>query len=266
MSGCAAHAYADFPEDAQGYCNLALLLRGYSAVTGACLAVRKAVYEAVGGLDEAALPVGYNDIDFCLKLRARGLRNLWTPRALLFHHESRSRGADSTPEKKARFWNEMSLLKKRWPNAWYHDPAYNPNLTLSKVDYDRSMQPRTLLNTRHWPSPFAAGYVAPKSSGLRLLLALPAKGPDSRPLAFARALLRQGLIQSYLTRFDRAAIHPFWGKPIAIGLIILGLIGSMIVAAPIMGLSALIPPLLGGLVEKLAGRREIGRALCRERV
>lgn len=197
MSGCAAHAYADFPEDAQGYCNLALLLRGYSAVTGACLAVRKAVYEAVGGLDEAALPVGYNDIDFCLKLRARGLRNLWTPRALLFHHESRSRGADSTPEKKARFWNEMSLLKKRWPNAWYHDPAYNPNLTLSKVDYDRSMQPRTLLNTRHWPSPFAAGYVAPKSSGLRLLLALPEKGPDSRPLAFARALLRQGLIQSY---------------------------------------------------------------------
>ena len=90
----------------------------------------------------------------------------------------------------------MSLLKKRWPNAWYHDPAYNPNLTLSKVDYDRSMQPRTLLNTRHWPSPFAAGYVAPKSSGLRLLLALPEKGPDSRPLAFARVLLRQGLIQS----------------------------------------------------------------------
>ena len=54
-----------------------------------------------------------------------------------------------------------------------------------------------LLNTRHWPSPFAAGYVAPKSAGLRLLLALPAKGLDSRPLAFARALLQQGLIQSY---------------------------------------------------------------------
>ena len=198
ITGGAAHAYIDFPGDALGYCNLALLLRGYSALTGACLAVRKALYLEVGGLDEERFPVGYNDVDFCLKLRSHGYRNVWTPQALLYHHESLSRGAEDTPEKKARFWNELSLLKKRWPNAWYHDPAYNPVLTLSKVDYDRSMQPRLVLNSQHWPKPFAPSYVAPQSPGLRLLLVLDKYSKkDARILAFARRLLAQGQISSY---------------------------------------------------------------------
>lgn len=198
IAGGAAHAYMEFPGDAVGYCNLALLLRGYSALTGACLAVRKALYQEVGGLDEERFPVGYNDVDFCLKLRSRGYRNVWTPQALLYHHESLSRGVEDTREKKTRFWNELSLLKKNWPHAWYHDPAYNPKLTLSKVDYDRSMQPRLVLNSRHWPKPFAASYVAPASPGLRLLLVLDeADREKSRILAFARQLLAHGQIHSY---------------------------------------------------------------------
>lgn len=198
IAGGAAHAYMEFPGDAAGYCNLALLLRGYSALTGACLAVRKALYLEAGGLNEELFPVGYNDVDFCLKLRSRGYRNVWTPRALLYHHESLSRGMEDTAEKKARFWNELSLLKKSWPNAWYHDPAYNPKLTFSKVDYDRSMQPRLVLNSRHWPQPFTPSYVAPRSLGLRLLLVLDQAGQgNARILAYARYLLAQGQIHSY---------------------------------------------------------------------
>ena len=203
IAGGAAHAYMEFPGDAVGHCNLALLLRGYSALTGACLAVRKSLYLEVTGLDEQHLPVGYNDVDFCLKLRSRGYRNVWTPQALLYHHESLSRGMEDTPEKKARFWNELSLLKKRWPNAWYHDPAYNPKLTFSKVDYDRSMQPRLALNSRHWPKPFAPSYVAPQGFGLRLLLVLDQAHQESaRMLCFARDLLAQGLISSYAAAHD----------------------------------------------------------------
>lgn len=198
MAGGAAHVYTHFPEDALGYYNLAILLRSYSALTAACLAVRRTLYLEVGGLDAERFPVGYNDVDFCLKLRQRGYRNVWAPGAKLFHHESLSRGEEDTPEKKARFWNELSLLKKRWPGVWYHDPAYNPQLTLSKVDYDRSMQPRTVLNARHWPKPFRAGYVAPASGAPHLLLALASDTwPGARLLALARLLLQQGLIASY---------------------------------------------------------------------
>ncbi len=198
MAGGAAHVYMGFPAEALGYANLALLLRGYSALTAACLAVRRALYLEVGGLDEKRFPVGYNDVDFCLKLRQRGYRNVWAPEAKLFHHESLSRGDEDTHEKKARFWNELSLLKKRWPRVWYHDPAYNPQLTLSKIDYDRSMQPRTVLNARHWPRPFSAGYIDPRASAPRLLLALAADTwRSARLLAFARILLQEGLIDSY---------------------------------------------------------------------
>lgn len=208
ITGGAAHAYIDFPGDALGYCNLAFLTRGYSAVTAACLAVRKSLYLEVGGLDEKHFAVGYNDVDFCLKLRTRGYRNVLAERAQLYHHESLSRGVEDTPAKKARFWNELSLLKKRWPNVWYQDPAYNPKLTFSKVDYDRTMQPRMVLNAQHWPEPFRPSYVAPPSSGLRLLLVLDKEAAigkgGARILSFARSLLAKGLISSYAAAHDSA--------------------------------------------------------------
>jgi hypothetical protein len=81
-------------------------------------------------LNEADLAVAFNDIDFCLKLVAAGYRNLFTPFALLYHHESLSRGPDDTPEKNARFVHESEYMKKTWGSVLKNDAAYNPNLTL----------------------------------------------------------------------------------------------------------------------------------------
>ena len=82
------------------------------------------------GLNEADLAVAFNDIDFCLKLVTAGYRNLFTPYALLYHHESLSRGLDDTPEKHARFMLEFEYMKKTWGPILENDAAYNPNLTL----------------------------------------------------------------------------------------------------------------------------------------
>ena len=199
FGGGASHLYLGAKNDYSGYFGQLQMIREYSAVTGACLAVRKALYEEVGGLDEEMLPVGYNDVDFCLKLRQMGLRNLWTPAALLYHHESISRGVDDTPEKKRRFWNELSRLKKRWPTVWTNDPAYNQNLTLSNTNCSLAHHPRTALQAAHWPKPFVPSYIAPQAALPRLLLVVSdVQGNDSpRILTFAQALLEAGKIDSY---------------------------------------------------------------------
>ena len=101
--------------------------RAVSAVTGAFLAVRRTVFEAVGGFDETALPIAYADIDFALKVRARGLRILWTPSISLRHHESKSRGLDHLdPEKRARNEAERRVMEERWGAALQIDPGVNP--------------------------------------------------------------------------------------------------------------------------------------------
>jgi O-antigen biosynthesis protein len=101
--------------------------RAVSAVTGAFLAVRRTVFEAVGGFDETALPVAYSDIDFALKVRARGLRILWTPNISLRHYESKSRGLDHLdPEKRVRNEAERRVMEERWGEALRIDPGVNP--------------------------------------------------------------------------------------------------------------------------------------------
>ena len=82
------------------------------------------------------------DIDFCLKVRTAGYRNLWTPFAELYHHESASRGADDTPEKAERFQREVETMLRRWGPVLQHDPAYNPNLTLEFTDFSLASPPR----------------------------------------------------------------------------------------------------------------------------
>jgi GT2 family glycosyltransferase len=94
-----------------------------------------------GGLDEA-FPNAYNDEDYCLRVRALGLPNLWTPFATLVHHESKSRGLEDTPEKKARFADEKRRLSERWGDALLNDPAYNPNLSLDAEDFSLAWPPR----------------------------------------------------------------------------------------------------------------------------
>lgn len=131
----AGHAHRFAERNAEGYFGRLQLVQNYSAVTGACLVVRREIYEQVGGLNERDLAVAYNDVDFCLRVRAAGYRNLWTPHAELYHHESVSRGDDDTPEKKARFDKEVAYMRATWAAELDHDPCYNPNLSRLREDF-----------------------------------------------------------------------------------------------------------------------------------
>src|SRR5262249_1127799 len=105
-----------------------------SAVTAACLLIRRSVFDAVGGFDEE-LAVAFNDVDFCLKVRAAGYRNIWTPFAELIHHESVSRGRDLMPAKARRFAAEHAPMQRRWGRGWLAVPCYSPHLTREREDF-----------------------------------------------------------------------------------------------------------------------------------
>ncbi|HZR07283.1 MAG TPA: glycosyltransferase family 2 protein, partial [Myxococcales bacterium] len=141
ISGAAGHEHKFLPRAAPGYFGRAQLVHDVSAVTAACLLIRRDTYLKAGGLDES-FPIAFNDVDFCLRVRALGLRNLWTPFATLVHHESKSRGLEDTPEKKARFADEKRRLSERWGDALLDDPAYNPNLSLDAEDFSLAWPPR----------------------------------------------------------------------------------------------------------------------------
>jgi len=143
IDGIAGHVHRYLRRDNMGYCGRASLIQSLSAVTGACLLVRKSIYQSLGGLNETELPVACNDVDFCLRVRQAGFRNIWTPYAELYHYESASRGLDDTPEKLARSHREINYMKQRWGSALLDDPAYSPNLTLHSEDFDLAWPPRT---------------------------------------------------------------------------------------------------------------------------
>ncbi|WP_144941289.1 glycosyltransferase [Paenibacillus sp. 32O-W] len=117
------------PIDDPGYFGALLSVRNVSAVTGACLMVRKDIFVEVNGFDEI-LSVAYNDVDFCLKICQKGYRNLWLPYVKLIHFESKTRGYDSTSEKIIRLNEEAEYLKNKWGEILLNDPYYNPNLSL----------------------------------------------------------------------------------------------------------------------------------------
>ena len=133
--GGAGHAHKYFPRYHPGYMNRLIATHNYSAVTAACLLVKKSLFDAVGGLNETDLTVAFNDVDFCLRVRAQGVRNLYCAEAELYHHESVSRGLDVSKEKMARFNAELNYLKSNWAEVIVHDPAYNPNLTLRRENF-----------------------------------------------------------------------------------------------------------------------------------
>ena len=134
IGSVAGHSHKYFPRDAPGYFSMLKAINNFSAVTGACLMVRREVFEEVGTLDES-LAVAFNDIDFCLKLNQAGYRNIYLPHVLLYHHESKSRGHDTTPEKNARFKSEINRMFERWNTSEYRDPYYNPHLTITHEDF-----------------------------------------------------------------------------------------------------------------------------------
>jgi GT2 family glycosyltransferase len=129
IGGVAGHSHKYFHKDEYGYFSRLKIVQNYSAVTGACLVVKKSLYEEVGGLDEENLTVAFNDVDFCMKLIDKGYRNLWTPYAELYHHESISRGSDESEEKKERFMKEVLFMKEKWKSRLKEDALYNRNLT-----------------------------------------------------------------------------------------------------------------------------------------
>lgn len=130
VGGVAGHSHKHFPCTHPGYFSRLMLTQNVSAVTAACLLVRRTVFEEVGGFDEANLAVAFNDVDFCLKVRQAGYRNLWTPYAEFVHHESVSRGPENDASKIARFQSETQYMLSKWAPLLTKDPYYNPNLTL----------------------------------------------------------------------------------------------------------------------------------------
>ena len=125
----AGHIHLGAARGAPGYCCRLICVQNYSAVTGACLMMRRSVFEEIGGFDEA-FPLAFNDTDLCMRVRRNGYRIVWTPWAELYHHESATRGHEDTPEKKARFHAEMSRFLVKWGDQLGDgDRYYNPNLS-----------------------------------------------------------------------------------------------------------------------------------------
>ena len=144
LGGVAGHVHQHLPAAAAGYMGKALLRQDMSACTAACLLTRRALFEELGGFDEEHLAIAYNDVDYCLKVRAAGLRVVWTPHAELLHHESATRGSDVAPEKVERFRREQSSFVERWAGVVANDPAYNPNLSAANDRYELAFPPRDL--------------------------------------------------------------------------------------------------------------------------
>ncbi|MCR4588643.1 MAG: glycosyltransferase [Lachnospiraceae bacterium] len=131
----AGHSHYNQPGRALGYMGRLCYTQNVSAVTGACLMVKRSAYDKVGGFDES-LAVSLNDVDFCLKLREEGLLNIFTPFAELTHYESASRGLDTTGANAERYNAESAQFKEKWKAVLdAGDPYYNVNFTLDKSDY-----------------------------------------------------------------------------------------------------------------------------------
>ncbi|MBA1204431.1 glycosyltransferase [Pseudomonas capeferrum] len=129
INGLAAHTGNTLEQRDPGYLGMNQVTRRQSAVTAACLLMRKTVFDDVGGLDESAFPVAFNDVDLCLRIHQQGWNLVWTPFAQLIHAESASRGKDQIPEKRARALREQQGFMERWSFAGQDDPYYHPALS-----------------------------------------------------------------------------------------------------------------------------------------
>jgi O-antigen biosynthesis protein len=134
-SFAAAHAFNDRIDGDPGYGDLLRVAHECSSVTAACMLTRRRDYLDVGGMDEVRFPVNFNDVDYCLKLRANGRRIVFTPHAKLMHVESASRGTDLAPDRKARFERELQNLRAKWGSVLAADPYYSPLLSRDPIPY-----------------------------------------------------------------------------------------------------------------------------------
>jgi GT2 family glycosyltransferase/2-polyprenyl-3-methyl-5-hydroxy-6-metoxy-1,4-benzoquinol methylase len=135
LGGVAGHSHKGFARGSRGYMARLTIVQNLSAVTAACMLLPRRVYEEMNGLDEG-FAVAFNDVDLCLRIRKAGYRIVFTPYAELYHHESKTRGYEDTPEKVRRFEGEIRRFKDRWKDVLASgDPYYNPHLTLDREDF-----------------------------------------------------------------------------------------------------------------------------------
>lgn len=142
MNGVAGHLHVGVPADSPGYFGWLKIAHDVSATTAACLALRRTVYDEIGGLDEVNLKVAFNDVDLCLRITEKGYRIIWTPEATLYHWESKSRGNDLSSQHFTRFQGEVAYMRQRWGARLDEDPLYNPNLSLSTAHPVMAFPPR----------------------------------------------------------------------------------------------------------------------------
>ena len=137
LGGIAGYPFRQLPRSAPGQAGRAVLQQNISAVSGTCLAVRKALYSSLGGFDEVHVPDTFNDIDLCLRLREAGYLNIYTPYAEFYYH------IEQTPSQGQQAEHIKGYLQARWGEALKSDPYYNPNLTLEREDVGLAWPPRT---------------------------------------------------------------------------------------------------------------------------
>lgn len=134
IGGIASNMFVGMKKERGGYLQKAMIQLDYSAVTAACMMVKRDVFEQVNGFTEA-LAVAFNDVDFCLKVGKEGYLVVYNPKVIAYHYESKSRGEEATREKVKRFGTEMDYVRRNWGYLLRSDPCYNQNLTLNKSNY-----------------------------------------------------------------------------------------------------------------------------------
>lgn len=139
VGGTANHLHACLERDEFGYENRAIVAQDLSAVTAACLVTWRSLYRELGGLDEVHLPVTFNDVDYCLRVKEAGYHVIWTPHAELYHHESASRRGAPSKKRRSEAKAERAYLRRRWRHVVVNDPFYNPNFSRARPDFSFSL-------------------------------------------------------------------------------------------------------------------------------
>ena len=135
IGGIAGHMFVNMPGERSGYLHKASIQQDLSAVTAACMMVKREVFFEVRGFEEK-LTVAFNDVDFCLRVRQKGYLVVYDPYVELYHYESKSRGTEDNKEKVRRFQSEIEFMRCRWEKLLKEgDPYYNKNLSLTKWNY-----------------------------------------------------------------------------------------------------------------------------------
>ncbi|WP_410209789.1 glycosyltransferase family 2 protein [Aquirhabdus sp.] len=142
IDGWIGHAHKGFSRSSNGYIGRMAVISGFSAVSGDCFSIQKSVFTALGGLDDVNLQSSCTDIDLCLRARSMGYRNVWTPYAEMYYHESELQTSYNSYEYPYTFIKESEYVKKKWATFFLNDPAYNPNLTLEHEDFSLAWPPR----------------------------------------------------------------------------------------------------------------------------